>query len=603
MDVAHRLFDKMFKPNLVSYNSLISGYTQMGAFDKALQVFVEARKACLKLDKFTYAGALNVCTQTRDLKLGKLIHGLISVSGLIEKVFLTNSLIDMYCKCECVDQARFLFENSQELDEISWNTLIAGYVRLNKKEEILKLLISMHRNGLELNTYTMGSVLKACCTNNDVGIMCGKMLHGCIMKLGFDIDIVVGTALLDMYAKNGELNSAIKTFKSMPNRNIVMYNAMISGIMETESNSKECTNEACRLFFEVQRQGLKPSKFTYSSMLKACIAVEDFVYGKQIHAQICKYNLQSDEFIVSALIELYSLMGSTEDGLKCFISTPRRDIVLWTSMIAGYIQNGQYESALSLFYELMACGGRPDEFTISNILSACADLATARLGEQVHGHVVKSGFGSFRIVQNSQICMYAKCGNVNSADLIFRETENPDVVSWSVMICSCAQHGCAKDALNLFGLMKEHGIRPNHITYVGVLSACSYGGLVEEGLKYFESMKDDGVEASIEHYCCVVDLFGRAGRLAEAENFILASGFKNNPIVWRALLSSCRVYKDSVAGKRAAMKVIELEPQDSSSYVLLHNIYADAAVEPLAARIRELMQQRGVRKEPGLSWI
>ncbi|MBA0632379.1 hypothetical protein Godav_001138 [Gossypium davidsonii] len=510
MDVAHRLFDKMSKPNLVSYNSLISGYTQMGAFDKALQVFVEARKACLKLDKFTYAGALNVCAQTGDLKLGKLIHGLILVSGLIEKAFLTNSLIDMYCKCECVDQARFLFEISQELDEISWNTLIAGYVRLNKKEEILKLLIRMHRNGLELNTYTMGSVLKACCTNTDVGIMCGKMLHGCIMKLGFDIDIVVGTALLDMYAKNGELNSAIKTFKSMPNRNIVMYNAMISGIMETESISKECTNEACRLFFEVQRQGLKPSKFTFSSMLKACIAVEDFVYGKQIHAQICKYNLQSDEFIVSALIELYSLMGSTED-------------------------------------------------------------------------------------------------------------ENPDVVSWSVMICSCAQHGCAKDALNLFGLMKEHGIRPNHITYVGVLSACSYGGLVEEGLKYvnvalhpiiskficryFESMKDDGVEASIEHYCCVVDLFSRAGRLAEAENFILASGFKNNPIMWRALLSSCRVYTDTVAGKRAAMKVIELEPQDSSSYVLLHNIYADAAVEPLAARIRELMQQRGVRKEPGLSWI
>lgn len=121
--------------------------------------------------------------------------------------------------------------------------------------------------------------------------------------------------------------------------------------------------------------------------------------------------------------------------------------------------------------------------------------------------------------------------------------------------------------------------------------------------RYFESMKDDGVEASIEHYCCVVDLFGRAGRLSEAENFILASGFRNNPIMWRALLSSCRVYNDTVAGKRAAMKVIELEPQDSSSYVLLHNIYADTAVEPLAARIRELMQQRGVRKEPGLSWI
>ncbi|KAE8677356.1 Pentatricopeptide repeat-containing protein [Hibiscus syriacus] len=376
---------------------------------------------------------------------------------------------------------------------------------MNNNNEMLKLLTSMHRNGFNLNTYTMGSVLKACCTNKDVRIMCGKMLHG--------------------------------------------Y----------------------------------------------------FVYGKQIHAQICKYNLQSDEFIGSAIIELYSLMGSTEDGLKCFRSTSTRDIVLWTSMIAGYVQNGKFESALSLFYELLACGGRPDEFTISNILSACADLAIARFGVQVHGHVVKSGFGNFRIVQNSQICMYAKCGNIDSANLTFREIENLDVVSWSVMIDSCAQHGCARDALNLFGLMKEHGIKPNQITFVGVLSACSYGGLVEEGLKYFESMKDYGVENSIEHYCCVVDLFDRAGRLAEAENFILTSGFENNPVLWRALLIACKVYGDTVIGNRAAMKVIELEPQESASYVLLHNIYADAAVEPLAASVRELMQQRGVKKEPGSS--
>ncbi|EOY17313.1 hypothetical protein QUC31_001418 [Theobroma cacao] len=603
MDVAHRLFDRMSKPNLVSYNSLISGYTQMGAFDKAMQVFLEARKSCLKLDKFTYAGALNACAQTGGLELGKLIHGLIVVSGLVEKTFLTNSLIDMYCKCECLDHARFLFENSKELDEVSWNTLIAGYVAMNGKEEMLKLLINMHRNGLNLNSYTMGSVLKACCTIIDIGRTYGEMLHGCIIKLGLDVDIVVGTALLDMYAKKGEVNSAVKIFETMPDRNIVMYNAMISGFIEAESISKECANEAFSLFSELKRQGLKPSKFTFSSMLKACYAVEDFDHGKQIHAQICKYNLQCDEFIGSALIELYSLMGSSEDSLKCFRSTPKRDIVLWTSMIAGHVQNGQFESALNLFHELLASGGRPDEFIISSMFSACADSATASLGEQVHGHAIRSSLGNFRIVQNSQLCMYAKCGDIGSADLTFREMQNPDVVSWSVMICSYAQHGCARDALNLFELMKEHGIAPNHITFIGVLCACSYGGLVEEGLQFFESMKHYDVETSAEHYCCVVDLFGRAGRLAEAENFILTSCFKDNAVIWRALLSACRVYKDTVTAKHAARKVIELQPQEAASYVLVYNIYADAAVEPLAASVREMMGRQGVKKEPGLSWI
>ncbi|KAK8477915.1 hypothetical protein V6N11_019524 [Hibiscus sabdariffa] len=147
---------------------------------------------------------------------------------------------------------------------------------------------------------------------------------------------------------------------------------------------------------------------------------------------------------------------------------------------------------------------------------ACGDLATARLGEQVHGHVMKSGFRKFRIVQNTQICMYAKCGDIDSANLTFQETENPDVVSWS-------------------------------------LSACSYGGLVEEDLEYVNVL-------------------------------------------------SALVYKDTVTGKRAAMKVIELEPQESASYVP-HNIYAEAVAEPLAASIRELMQQRGVKKVPGLGWI
>ncbi|OMO88925.1 hypothetical protein CCACVL1_08107 [Corchorus capsularis] len=449
----------------------------------------------------------------------------------------------------------------------------------------------------------MGSVLKACCTNIDIGIMYGEMLHGCIMKLGWDVDIVVATALLDMYAKKGELNHAVNIFQTVPNCNIVMYNAMISRFIEAEDISKECANGACSLFSEIQRRGLKPSKFTFSSMLKACIAVEDIDYGKQIHAQICKHNLQSDEFIGAALIELYSLMGSTEDGLKCFRSTAKLDIVLWTSMIAGHVQNGQVESAWNLFHELLASGIRPDEFIISNMLSACADLVTARLGEQFHGHLMKSGLGNFRTVQNSQICMYSKCGDIDSAAMTFRETMNPDLVSWSVMINGYAQHGYARDALDLFELMKEHGIAPNHITFTGVLFACSHAGLVEEGLRYFESMKAYGVETNVEHYCCVVDLFGRAGRLAEAEKYIITSGFKDNPVMWRALLSACRVYKDAVTGKRVARKLIELEPQEPSSYVLLYNICADDAVQPLAASVRQLMQQQGVKKEPALSWI
>ncbi|GKV35211.1 hypothetical protein SLEP1_g43513 [Rubroshorea leprosula] len=602
MGLAHRVFDKIPKRNIISYNSLMSGYTQMGFYEEAINVFAEARMSGLKLDKFTYASGLSVCSQTEDLDLGRMVHGFVVVSGLRDKV-LTSSLIDMYCKCGRVDQARYLLETSKELDSASWNSLIAGYVHRNESEEVLKLLIKMHQLGMSLNPYTMGSTLKACCMNFNIPEACGQMLHGCAIKLGWDSDVVVGTALLDMYAKTGELNDSIKIFEQMPSHNVVMYNAMISGFIQTESIREEQANKALNLFSVLLGEGLKPSRFTFSSILKACRALEAFEYGKQIHAQICKNNLQSDEFIANALIELYLLLGSTEDSLKCFRLTPKLDIVSWTSMIAGYFRNGQYESALTLFHELLSSGQRPDEFIISNMLSSCVDLAAVRLGAQVHGYSIKSGIGSFRIVQNAQICMYAKSGDLDSANITFQETENPDVVSWSVMIYSSAQHGCAKYALRLFELMKDYGIAPNQITFMGVLSACSHGGLVEEGLRCFEMMKDHSMEMNVKHFCCIVDLLGRAGRLADAKNFILKSGFEDNPVMWRSLLSACRVHKDMVTGKQVAERVIALEPQASASYVLLYNIYSEAGLEALAARVREQMIDRGVKKEPGLSWI
>ncbi|KAJ9554878.1 hypothetical protein OSB04_009492 [Centaurea solstitialis] len=172
------------------------------------------------------------------------------------------------------------------------------------------------------------------------------------------------------------------------------------------------------------------------------------------------------------------------------------------------------------------------------------------------------------------------------------------------MICSTAHHGCAEEALSLFEAMVGSGIAPNDVAFLGVLTACSHGGLVEEGLRYFESMKQDhGIQPTEKHCACIADLYGRAGRLSDAEAFITSSGFGHAPVMWRTLLSSCRIHKNEEIGKRVAERLIELEPQASSSYVLLYNIYNDARMEAAAMEIRELMSNRRIKKEPGLSWI
>ncbi|KAM7271955.1 hypothetical protein ACFE04_031169 [Oxalis oulophora] len=594
VDVARQLFETMPKRNIVSYNLLVDGYRQMGFYENAIDVFNQARVEGLKLDKFTFAGALNSSAHIECLVIGKVIHGLVVVNGLHDKVVLVNALIDMYGRCGRVDFARVLFENSDELDEISWNSLIKGYVRTGENKELLRVLVEMHRSGLKLNSHTLGSVLKACCTILDHST--GKILHGCIVKLGLDFDIVVGTALLDMYMKNRQVHAAIQIFESTPNRNVVMYTAMISGFVQLETADESFSYEAFPLFSSMLMQGIKPSKFTFSSILKACNHDEAFEYGKQIHAQICKNNFQSDEFIGSALTEFYSLSGSFEDCLKCFSLAPELDIVSRTSMISCCIQNGQFERGFSLFYELLASKLKPDEYVISRILSACAKLSTGRSGEQIHGYVEKTGLDGFKAIQNSLISMYAKSGDINSASKIFNVTENPDVVSWSAMIHSNAQHGFAREALDLFELMNNRGLIPNQFTFLGVLAACSHGGLVDEGLQYYESMKKDyGITPNTRHYASVVDLLARAEKLDAAETFILNSGFDDNPVMWQALLSACRVYKDIARGKRVSKILVELEPQSASSYTDANAVAFGIISLPKSAPLN-MIKNLGVRE-------
>ncbi|RHN50517.1 putative tetratricopeptide-like helical domain, DYW domain-containing protein [Medicago truncatula] len=552
---------------------------------------------------------LSFCAKTKNLRLGQTIHASILINGFLNKTssFL-NSLINMYSKCNQIQTSRFLFDNSSIKDNVSWNSIISAYAKLGTKTsygEVFQLVYRMHRFGYAFSDYTLSSVLNACCFCVDDNCFYGRLIHGFGIKLGLDFNVVVATALLDMYAKSGCLRDAVRVFEGfdLKSKNDFMYNAMIAGFLR---GGLCCENarEAVRVFNEMRRMGVKCSKFTFSSVVKACVGNGDFEVGRQIHGQVLKNSLEGDEFVASSLVDLYSFFGEIDDGLRCFEMTPKLDVVSWTSAIAGCVKNGKFENGLSLFYRFLADGRKLDEFIVSSVMGACADMAAARTGEQIQGYALKFGVADFTVVKNTQICMYAKSGDIDSARNTFQETEKPDVVSWSVMICSYAQHGFAKESLRLFELMTVSGIVPNQITLLGVLTACSHGGLVDEGLGYYETMKKDyGMAANVKHSACIVDLLGRAGRLEEAQRFIYDSGFEDDPVLWRALLGACKVHKDTEMGKRIADKVIELEPHEAASYVLLYNLYNDVGKKKHALEVRKLMQDRGVKKEPGISWI
>ncbi|CAN1804829.1 Putative pentatricopeptide repeat-containing protein At3g49142 [Linum perenne] len=200
--------------------------------------------------------------------------------------------------------------------------------------------------------------------------------------------------------------------------------------------------------------------------------------------------------------------------------------------------------------------------------------------------------------------MYAKCGNIDQAADVFENLTEKTVVSWTSIIGALAYHGRAIEALNLFAKMKEEGTKPNGFTFTAVLTACRHVGLVDEGKKHFESMfKDYSIVPGIEQCACMVDLLGRAGCLIEAYKFIESMPIHADASVWGALLGACRIYDNFELAELVAEKMIKLDPQDVTPYVIMSHIYSIAGRSEDVSRLRNLMRKREVKKLPGYSLV
>ncbi|KAF2310165.1 hypothetical protein GH714_007008 [Hevea brasiliensis] len=475
--------------------------------------------------------------------------------------------------------------------------MISGYAIQRLAGDALRLFEWMRREDEDLNEYVFTSVLSALAIPEFIDS--GKQIHCLAVKSGLLAFVSTLNALVTMYAKCGSLNDSLQVFEMSSAKDSITWSAMITGYAQSGDSQK-----ALKLFSKMHFSGIKPSEFTVVGVLNACSDIGAGEEGKQVHNYLLKLGFEFQMYIMTALVDMYAKCGCTADAQKGFDYLQEPDIVLWTSMIAGYVQNGENEDALSLYGRMQMEGILPNDLTMASVLKACSSLAALDQGRQIHARTIKYGLSLEVPVGSALSTMYAKCGSLDEGNFVFKRMPERDTVSCNAMISGLSQNGYGKEALDLFEEMRLDGTKPDAVTFVNVLSACSHMGLVEKGWAYFKMMFDEfGMVPRVEHYACMVDVLSRAGKLKEAKEFIESATIDHGLCLWRILLSACRNYRNYELGAYAGEKLMALGSQESSAYVLLSSIYTALGRPEDVERVRSMMRVRGVSKEPGCSWI
>ncbi|KAG8367324.1 hypothetical protein BUALT_Bualt16G0060400 [Buddleja alternifolia] len=527
----------------------------------------------------------------------KHIHAHLLRLHLNQNHYLLNKVLKSafhFCR---PDYATAVFSHTHEPNMFLYNTMIRGLVSNDCFNQSIDYFHSMRKEGFLPNNFTFPFVLKSCARNMDFGL--GVSVHSLVVKVGFDCDVFVKTGLVGFYAKLENLEDAHKAFDDIPEKNVVSWTSIMSGYIGVGK-----FKQAIDLFRKSLEMGLRPDSYTLVRVLSACSRLGDLGSGEWIHKYVVDIGMGRNVFVNTALVDMYAKCASMEKARAVFEEMLERDIVTWGTMIQGYASNGLPKEALEMFNGMQKQNLKPDCYVMVGVLSACARLGALELGEWASSMMDMNEFTSNPVMGTALVDMYAKCGKMDVAWEVFKVMKVKDLIIFNAVICGLAMTGHVKAAFSCFGLVEKCGLKPDDNTFLGLLCGCTHAGLVDDGRCYFYGMSlFYSLAPTIEHYGSLVDLLARAGLLDEAHEIILSMPMKANSIVWGALLGGCRLHKDTQLAEHVLKQLIELEPWNSGNYVLLSNIYSANQKWDESENIRSIMNEKGITKVRGYSWI
>ncbi|XP_030534028.1 pentatricopeptide repeat-containing protein At4g21065-like [Rhodamnia argentea] len=446
------------------------------------------------------------------------------------------------------------------------------------------------------------SLFKKCSTLSDI-----KQIHARVVRTGsienksknlFVIGKIINFCAVSVH---GDMGYAVKIFENTGKPDGFLWNTMIRGFGNLGQHER-----AFVYYKRMLDEGVVADNFTFSFLLKASWHLGSVPLSKQLHCSTVKCGWDKHDFVRNSLVHMYGMIMDMEAAMQLFDEMPEPNLVAWNTVLDCHVSCGRCKEALDVFANMLRSGIGPDEATLVVVLSACSQVGALDYGRWLHDLIDPTGLSDIVPVRNACIDMYAKCGAVGEAYMVFADTSPKNRITWNTMILGLAMHGHSKDALKLFSRMLEDGSQePDGVTFLGVLCACNHGGMVDEGRRHFESMRRDyHIEPTIRHYGCMVDMLGRAGFLEEAYQLIRSMPIRCNAIVWRSLLGACRIHGNIELGETVRKKLLQLEPDHSSDYVQLSSMYASVGQWNSVLNARRSMNDRGAEKpKPGYSFV
>ncbi|KAL2329373.1 hypothetical protein Fmac_022800 [Flemingia macrophylla] len=458
--------------------------------------------------------------------------------------------------------------------------------KLEALEQVVTDLESSVEKGIRIDPEIYASLLETCYRLQ--ALRHGIRLHRLIPTTLLHQNIGISSKLLRLYSAYGYVDDAHDLFDQMTKRNASAFpwNSLISGYAQVA-----LYDDAIALYFQMVEERVEPDFFTFPRVLKVCAGIGSLQVGEEVHRHVVRAGFATDAFVLNALVDMYSKCGDIVKARKIFDKMPYRDPVSWNSMLTAYVHHGLEVGAMNIFRQMLLEGCQPDSVSISTILTAVSSLG---LGVQIHGWVIRRGHEWNLSVANSLIMMYSNHGKLDKAHWVFNLMLERDVVSWNSIISARCKH---VKALDYFEQMEEAGVEPNEITFVSVLSACACLGLVKDGERLFGLMcKKYKIKPIMEHYGCMVNLYGRAGLIKKAYSVIVdeMDSESASPTLWGALLYACFLHGDATIGEIAANRLFDLEPDNEHNFVLLMKIYENAGRLEEMERVRMMLIDRGL---------